>query len=226
MQRDPIGLVAAAGKGHRLGGEIPKQFRDLAGRSPLAWVVMRLRVAGIGPIVAAVPEEHLDLARRQLEDHAEVRCVAGGSSRQDSVARALAMLDGADEELVVVHDAARPAIWTGDLARTVEAARQTGAAVLGRPMTDTVKRVVDGIVEATLDRRTLFRAETPQVFPCGLLREVMRLAEEEGYTGTDESSLVERFSEVAVTAVAAERPNPKLTWDADLELLRGLLEPR
>ena len=99
-----------------------------------------------------------------------------------------------------------------------------GAAVLGRPVSDTLKRVRDGLIESTVDRRELFRAETPQVFRRDLLERAFESAETSGLPeATDESSLVERLGESAVAMVVAEWPNPKLTVAGDLPLLASLL---
>ena len=153
-----------------------------------------------------------------------IRQVAGGATRQASVAACLAA--AADREpagLVAVHDGARPATARADLLAVLAAAERTGAAVLGRRLADTVKRLEAGRIVGTLDRTTLFRAETPQVFRHELLAAAFARAAAEGWEGTDEAALVERLGGVEIAAVEATRPNPKLTLPRDLPEVARLL---
>jgi 2-C-methyl-D-erythritol 4-phosphate cytidylyltransferase len=223
-------IVAAAGEGRRFGAGTPKQLVEIAGRPMIEWSLDRLSTLA-GPIelreiVVAVPNRLLATFEERLSGRPRLRCVAGGASRGESVRRALDELDGEDDDdLVAVHDAARPALAAEDYERVVEAAAAHGAAVLGRPLTDTVKRLAGDRIEATLDRASLFRAETPQVFRRGLLRAAFAQGEASGVT--DESALVEALLEglgsSRVVAVTATRPNPKLTDSADLPFIEALL---
>jgi len=132
-------------------------------------------------------------------------------------------LSGEETDLVAVHDAARPAVSAHDLEAVVEAAAISGAAILGRRVSDTIKRLSGGTVIETVDRSDLFRAETPQVFERRLLSRVQDLAIRRGLQPTDESSLVELLGEPPVTAVEALHPNPKITRPGDLRRVEALL---
>jgi 2-C-methyl-D-erythritol 4-phosphate cytidylyltransferase len=107
---------------------------------------------------------------------------------------------------------------------TIEAAQREGGAVLGRPVSDTLKRIEEGAVVRTVDRRGLFRAETPQVFRRGILERAVELSRREGFQGTDEATLVERLPGARIVAVNAVHPNPKLTVPGDLPLIESLLQ--
>jgi 2-C-methyl-D-erythritol 4-phosphate cytidylyltransferase len=216
------GIVPAAGRGERFGGAEPKQFSEVAGRPVLAWTVERLLAAGASSLVAAVPAEHVDRARALINDE-RVLVVAGGGNRQESVEIALAACPADPDELVLVHDGARPAVAPEDVRACVAAAAGADGAVLGRPVSDTLKLVADGEIEATVDRSFLFRAETPQVFSRELLERALAEASETGFVGTDEASAVERLAGVRLAAVAARHPNPKLTAPSDLPLVAALL---
>ena len=217
-----IALVPAAGRGERFGGDLPKQFLPIAGRPMLAWTLERLLAAGVERVVVALPAERLagDLA---VFDSPRVEWIAGGATRQETVARCLAAAPGADDDLIMVHDGARPAVAVEDVAATLDAARQADGAVLGRPLADTLKRLEGERIEITLDRHGLFRAETPQIFRRGVFVRALAAAERDHFLGTDESSLVERLPGARIVAVAAQHPNPKLTEPADRGLLERLL---
>lgn len=222
-------LVPAAGRGARYGGGTPKQFIEVGGTPLVTWTIERLLDAGCATVTVAVPAGDLAWADSRLrspeQDRGEqrVRIVAGGETRQDSVAAALAACAAAPAELVAVHDGARPAVDPADFHAAVSVAARRGAAVLGRAVTDTIKRVDDGRVVETLDRRGLFRAETPQVFRREILERALESAAREGFRGTDESALVERLGEIEVAAVEARRPNPKVTRPEDLALVGRIL---
>ena len=125
-----------------------------------------------------------------------VRVVEGGDSRQQSVENALATL-GPDTDLVAVHDAVRPFIDLETIEKVIDEAAETGAAIVGIVPVDTVKQVTRGTsnvrIRATLPREQLVLAQTPQVFRYDLLKRAFASAREDGFTGTDESSLVERL---------------------------------
>ena len=219
-------LVPAAGRGERFGGGTPKQFVDVGGRPLLVWTLERLLATEVASIVVALPEGEIERARKVLPADSRLRWVEGGATRQASVAAALEASPAEADELVAVHDGARAALDLGDLARTVAAAAGATGAVLGRRMADTVKRVESGRIAATVDRDELFLAETPQIFQRATLERALAEARRDRFVGTDEASLVERLGGdvgSGIVAVAAERPNPKLTYDADLSLIERLL---
>lgn len=221
---ETIALVPAAGAGRRFRGGEPKLWVGVVERPVLTWTLERLLDAGVVRVVVAVPPDRLESAREAFGSlSSNLQFVAGGASRQESVALALAADTGADEDLILVHDGARAATSTEDIRRTIEAAELSGAAILGRPETDTLKRVRGESVVETVPRRDLFRAETPQVFRRDLLRKAQAQATSDGFQGTDEASLVERLPGSRVRVVVASHPNPKLTRVADLHYLEFLL---
>jgi 2-C-methyl-D-erythritol 4-phosphate cytidylyltransferase len=214
-------VVAAGGLGQRFGGGTPKQLLEVAGRPVVEWSVGCL-LPYSHRVVVAVPEAHLEAVRSLWVNEEKVLCVVGGESRAASVRIAFDATSGRATDLVAVHDAARPALATEDLQRVLEAAERRGAAILGRPMSDTVKRTRGDLVSETLDRTDLFRAETPQVFARGILAEALALELEADFEPTDECSLVERLG-VPIEAVPAHHPNPKMTTGADLAPIVALL---
>lgn len=219
---DVQAIVAAGGEGRRFGGETPKQMMVVAGRPILEWSVERLLTVS-SVVVVALPRELVSSMEEHFRGWESVRCITGGDSRWRSVRRAFEQTTGAATDLVAIHDAARPALAEEDLRRVVESAALGGAAVLGRPVSDTIKETGRGLVRSTVDRSHLFRAETPQVFTRRLFARAIELADRSELDPTDESSLMELLDGVSIAAVTARRPNPKLTEPGDLALLDGLL---
>jgi 2-C-methyl-D-erythritol 4-phosphate cytidylyltransferase len=229
-------IVPAAGLGTRMGkstaektGTSRKQFMLLEG-SPILLHTVRKFAASlrISEIVVAVRGEDLDWVRDMMkrEFPGRVRVVEGGNSRQESVQNALGTLDR-DTDLVAVHDAVRPFIDLEIIDKVLDAAAEHGAAIVAVAPVDTVKQVNRGTghvrVRATLQRDRLVLAQTPQVFRYDLLTRAFQSARDDGFIGTDESSLVERL-DIEVTVVLGSDRNIKITKPADMDLARLFLQ--
>lgn len=202
-------------------GGVNKLFQLVGGRPLLALtleVFQRHELVDC-VVVAMAPEEIARCWEEVIHPYGlykVVAVVAGGAERQESVYRALAYLPSACE-LVAVHDGGRPFLRSDLLTRCIEAAGTEGAAVAAVPVVDTVKVAGDGgsRVEHTLPRTRLWAAQTPQVFARGLLAAAYERAEKEGFTATDDSTLVERMGH-PVRLVAGDEDNFKVTTPADL----------
>jgi 2-C-methyl-D-erythritol 4-phosphate cytidylyltransferase len=214
-------VIAAAGSGQRLGAGGPKAFVELAGRPMLDWSLDAFRAADtIAEIVVAAPPGQEDALSEQ-----GVVVVAGGEYRSESVANALALCG---EQIVVVHDAARPLITPELIDAMVEelAAEEDVAAVIaGTPVTDTIKQVgSEGRVERTLDRSGLWAVQTPQVFSAETLRKA--LADPDSLPeASDDAMLVERQGgRVVIHSTSPD--NIKVTTSLDLQVAELLLRER
>jgi len=220
-------IVPAGGLGARMGSRRPKQYLRL-GRAPILVATLRAigRARGLDGIVVAVPDAHVEATRRLL---ARLRVpkildvVAGGVDRQESVWRALQRVPE-DARWIVVHDAVRPFI-TGALVEQVRAAAAQGAATCGVPVRETVKRVRDGSIEATVERQGLWLTQTPQAFARDLLWEAHEKARRDGFVGTDDAVLVERLG-MTVAMVPGLAQNLKITTPEDLRTARAWARPR
>jgi 2-C-methyl-D-erythritol 4-phosphate cytidylyltransferase len=217
-----LAIIPAAGTGIRMGGGTPKQFLSLEG-VPIFVHTLRKFVASeiIDQIFLGLRAEDMERTRTEIDrEHfaKPVRLVAGGASRQETVARALAEAPP-DTDLVVVHDAVRPFIELDMIRRAVEAARKDGAAILGIPSIDTVKQVERQMILGTIPRERIVLAQTPQAFRYNILREAFDRAIADGFNGTDESSLVERMGSTVTVLMGSDR-NIKITKPSDLPLAR------
>jgi 2-C-methyl-D-erythritol 4-phosphate cytidylyltransferase len=213
-------LVPAGGLGARLGRRTPKQFLAL-GREPILAATLRhFRYhPRVGAIVVAVPAAHVERARRLLgRGGARLTVVLGGVTRQESVWLALQAAP-ASAALLVVHDAVRPFLTRPLIDALIAAAERDGAAICGLPIAETVKRVHEGLVAATLDRDGLWSVQTPQAFRAAILREAHDKARRDGFVGTDEAMLVERLGH-PVRMVPGLAENVKITTADDLRRAR------
>ncbi|GEA14427.1 2-C-methyl-D-erythritol 4-phosphate cytidylyltransferase [Moorella sp. E308F] len=219
-------IVAAAGQGRRLGAGSNKVFLPLGDKPILAHT---LAVAEASPMVDEVivvtrPED-IPMCHQVVTagPYRKVRqIVAGGKERQDSIAAGLKAVAPV-AEWVAVHDGARPFLSPVLLERVIAAARDTGAAIAALPIKETIKRGnTEDMVTATLERRGLWAAQTPQVFRRDWLAAAYREAEINGWQATDDAALVERAG-YPVKLVPGEEVNIKITTPGDLALARALM---
>jgi 2-C-methyl-D-erythritol 4-phosphate cytidylyltransferase/2-C-methyl-D-erythritol 2,4-cyclodiphosphate synthase len=218
-------LIAAAGRGERLGRLENKAFVELQDRPLVAHTVEALRACPeVEQLVLVVAPADVERARRLLRPDARRResVVPGGTERRQSVRAGLAEVSPASD-LVLVHDGARPFVTPELVSRCLAAAARTGAAVAALPATDTVKEAAaDGTVLRTLDRSRLWLVQTPQAFR----REVLQRAHEEveaEVASTDDAALVERLG-LPVEIVMGDPHNVKITSPGDLEQAARFLQ--
>jgi len=205
-------------------GTSRKQFMLLDGSPILTHTVRKFAASDrVTEILVAVRPEDREWVESMLAGEFpdnRVRVVAGGNSRQESVQNALGALEP-DTDLVAVHDAVRPFIDLETIHKVFDEAEAFGAAIVAVPAIDTVKQVTRGTehvrVRSTIPREKLVMAQTPQVFRYDLLVRAFSTARVDGFTGTDESSLVERL-DVEVSVVAGSDRNIKITKPGDMEL--------
>ncbi len=238
-----IVIIPAAGMGTRmtsapvLKGKKPvatKQFTELGG---VPILIRTLRQFASSPEVAeiyvALRGNEIAGFRARLEKEAKdtlqksIHLVEGGDHRQHSVANAMGSVSAADDDIILVHDAVRPFITEEIIHEVIRAAQKYGAAIAGLPAVDTVKQVertADGaLITATLPRERVVLAQTPQGFRYDVLKKAFDEAAADGFTGTDEASLVERSGH-AVAVVMGSPRNIKITAPGDLDLAEFFLK--
>ena len=224
-----VAIIPAAGEGRRMGTEVEKQFLCLRGVPILAHT---LKVFDQSPEVDSIVLVVSEQQRQALDEkvlrpypcHKILQIVDGGRQRQESVARGLEAVPP-ECEMVVVHDGVRPLLSNELLASVLKSAQAHGAALAAVPARDTVKRGRDGIVAGTLERETIWLAQTPQVFQASLLRRAYAEAARANITVTDDAALVERLG-VPVHLVPGSPDNIKVTTPSDLVIAEALLAQR
>lgn len=208
-------IILAGGQGSRMGR--PKQMLSLGGKAVLLRSIEAFKaLKGINKIVVVTTDENF----AQVSSHYQGLIHAlPGESRVLSLLNGLKVLGQAD--LIAVHDGARPLVEPEDIENCLKAAQEYKAAVLCVPVKDTVKVVKDGFVQSTLDRSTLWAAQTPQCYQGGVLLEAM---EKFGFCkdATDESQLVEKLG-IKVRVVLSSYQNLKITTPEDLIMAEAFL---
>ncbi|WP_369547294.1 2-C-methyl-D-erythritol 4-phosphate cytidylyltransferase [Bacillus velezensis] len=211
-------VIPAAGQGKRMKAGKNKLFISLKG-APV--IIHTLRVfeshAPCQKIILVINESEREDFRQLLAQfpiQTEIELVTGGAERQHSVYEGLKVID--KESVVLVHDGARPFVTHQHIDKLVETAEEAGAAVLAVPVKDTIKRAEGSRVAETFDRSSLWAVQTPQAFRLSLLKKAHMEAENKGFLGTDDASLVERLDGYQVSIVEGSYTNIKLTTPDDL----------
>ena len=213
-------IIVAGGKGKRMGTDISKQFIQVKNKPILAYTIEKFIESNLfEEIIVVLPENQLSYFEKEIKDkyfsRNEIKTVAGGVERQNSVFNGLKMISK-NTDIVAIHDGVRPFIKTQDIEKTIKAAYKEGACILGVPVKDTIKECdTDKNVINTLDRKTLWAIQTPQTFKYNIIMEAYIKAEKSGFIGTDDASVVEKAGyKVVVTEGSYE--NIKITTIEDL----------
>jgi 2-C-methyl-D-erythritol 4-phosphate cytidylyltransferase len=217
-----LAIIPAGGTGRRMESGVPKQYLPLAGLPVLVHTLQAFQVSPvIDEIFVVVPEGDIPEVRQAIvEKHclSKVSLVlAGGRQRQDSVRNALR--HARDEHaIILIHDGVRPFISGELIRRSVAGAEEYGAVTSGVRIKDTVKDVnVTGWITKTVDREGLWLTHTPQAFRRPLIQAAYKKAAQDGVSGTDDASLVERLG-IPVRMISGDYDNIKLTTPEDLAL--------
>lgn len=210
-------LIVAGGSGSRSGGK--KQWMPLGGRAVLDWSVEAFAAAGATQIVVVVPAE--DVSRAEIAYGQRAQIVAGGSERAASVVNGLKALTAVQDDIVMIHDAARPLLNESHIRNLLHSLTQHRAAILALPVTDTLKRSDGGLIVATPPRDHLWRAQTPQAFRYGDIQAAYA-AWPADRAATDEA-MVAAAAGIAVALIPGDVRLHKLTYADDFALLEALL---
>lgn len=221
-------IIVAAGKGIRMNDKLRKQYILLAGRPILAYSVLAFDACDlIDCIILVVPKKDIDYCWKDivapLNLCKKINLVSGGEKRQDSVYNGLMAVDKNAAEIVVIHDGVRPFVSHEQIAACITGAKEYGACILAIHADDTLKQVDrSGFICNTLERDDILLAQTPQAFQYDLIIKAHENARREGFTGTDDASLVERLGE-NIKIIYGSKQNIKITNREDLVFATALI---
>ncbi|MFO1258896.1 MAG: 2-C-methyl-D-erythritol 4-phosphate cytidylyltransferase [Gammaproteobacteria bacterium] len=220
-------IIPAAGVGRRFGGQVPKQYRSINKLTVLEHSVKPFLEDPLFKkvLIAVSPEDQYFHKLRSLADHPKIITVVGGETRSASVLNALKALPiiAAPHDWVLVHDAVRPCLLSSDICKLIkEVGEHEFGGILSAPVADSLKQVHQLHIVQDIDRNTVWRALTPQMFRLSLLMEGLTYCFNHKKTITDEASAVEAIG--AKPKIVAGHPNNlKITWEADLAVAEALI---
>ena len=213
-----------------MGDRVRKQYLMLDDRPLISHAIAVFDECNmIDEIFLVVPEEDFvfcnDYILNQQNFQNNVSLVPGGDRRQDSVYNGLLAIDNMDDDsIVVIHDGVRPFIRSEQLTECIRYANDCGACILGMPAYDTLKRVnKSGFIEKTIERNTIWLAQTPQAFKYKLIKRAHENALQDGIEGTDDAMLVEQMG-IKIKVIMGSRCNIKITAKEDLLLARAMVK--
>lgn len=221
-------IIVAGGEGTRLGGALPKQFREVAGRPLLWWSVKAFSDEDPATrIILVLPQRFFGLWQQLQtelpeEDRLPHSVVAGGASRTESVKNGLRVVPDGEDCLVAVHDAARPLLTSAMISRGWETAARHGGAIPAIPVTDSLRRV-EGETSRAVDRSAFVAVQTPQVFRARLLKEAYAAHPDAVYS--DDATAFEAYGKIPVL-FEGSTDNMKVTNPGDLEIATLLIGRR
>lgn len=224
-------IIVAAGRGERVNSVTPKQYLPLLGKPILAHTLdIFEKSPWMGEIIVVINPLHEEIFKKEVWERYGYRKVkkyiSGGETRQESVYGGVREVKNRGDDFVLIHDGVRPLVDEKILERCVEGVIKFEAVCCAMPCVDTIKCSLNGeVIDETLDRQKIWRAQTPQAFRISLIWEALERAKEEGFQGTDDSSLVERMGK-PVRLVLGSEDNLKITTPQDLILAEELLRWR
>lgn len=225
MTMTTYAIIPAAGIGKRITSEIPKQFIKVNGKEIIAYTLeLFQQCTAVDEIIIATRKDYFDLLNSIKEKYSITklsRIVEGGKERQDSVYAAIKSIPGKDDDILIVHDAARPLLNKNLLSAAIDSAKKIGSVVVAVRAKDTLIEGSDS-VEKYIDRSKIYYAQTPQIFKYKILIAAMGNAYKNNFIGTDESMIV-KMNNQEVKIVEGNSFNFKITTDSDLELFKKLL---
>lgn len=225
-------VVLAGGRGERIGGPVPKQYLELAGK-PMLWHTLKAFEASVvDEVILVVPKGGVDYAREQYVEKYGFRKIAavveGGAERYDSVYAGLNALRDRGCRIVAIHDGARPLVTPELILQSVHTAEAHGACVIAVPVKDTIKLAdAEGFAAETLPRNRLWAMQTPQTFRYDIcIRAFDRMMEREGGREgiTDDAMVIEKYSSIQVKFSMGDYRNIKVTTREDLITAEAFLK--
>jgi 2-C-methyl-D-erythritol 4-phosphate cytidylyltransferase len=217
-------VIPAGGKGKRGGTETPKQYIRFHGKELIVYTLEVFQKCNlIDEIIIAAEPSYFSLLNKIKKDYnltKITKIVEGGEARQDSVYNTLKSIQADDNDLIAVHDAARPLLPESILTKAINTAKEKGNSLVCLKARDTLLKG-DHIVKEYVDRTEMYYVQTPQIFKYGDLMRAMKKAYEKNFIGTDESRLIKEIG-IDINIVEGSILNFKVTTATDIEMFEKL----
>ena len=218
-----VAIVLAAGRGERFNSNVPKQLRKINGKEIVRISVERILKLNPRFIILTTLSDYLEKTQKLFEDVDSVKVIEGGKTRAESVSKALELIKETDE-IVLIHDSARPFFPIENTKECIKAAKEFGSATLAVPVKDTIAVSNDHEIVSFPDRNKLWAIQTPQCFKAHLIKKAHELLKRENFTPTDDASLILRYNLSKVKIIEGKHFNIKITYPEDLEFARVIMK--
>jgi 2-C-methyl-D-erythritol 4-phosphate cytidylyltransferase len=220
-----IAIIPAGGEGKRFDESLPKQYHQINGKEILIYTLEIFQSCSlIDDIIVSAQKNYFNFIKELAEKYNITKLnkiVKGGKERQDSVYNALAEAEASDDDLIAVHDAARPLLSDKLLSKSLISAKKSDSILVAIKARDTLVRA-HKFIDSYVDRNNIYYVQTPQIYRYKILMEAMKLAKKKNFLGTDESMLVTRAG-YKVKILEGSPLNIKITQLNDLEILKRIL---
>ncbi len=220
-------IVLSAGKGTRMNMNISKQYIEVLGFPVLYYTLKAFEDADVDEIIITTGKDDVDFVKNDIVNKYNIskitHVVPGGKERYDSVMEGLNYVE--DDDYVLIHDGARPLIKKDTINNIIREVKEKSAVIAAVPVKDTIKIVENGVAISTPDRRKLYQIQTPQAFRGEIIKNAYKeMVKIKDTTITDDSMVVEKYSEYRVSVVESDYTNIKITTKEDIDIMKTFLK--
>lgn len=220
-------IVLSAGKGTRMNMNISKQYIEVLGFPVLYYTLKAFENADVDEIIITTGKDDVDFVKNDIVNKYNIskvtHVVPGGKERYDSVMEGLNYVE--DDDYVLIHDGARPLIKKDTINNIIREVKEKSAVIAAVPVKDTIKIVENGVAISTPDRRKLYQIQTPQAFRGEIIKNAYKeMVKIKDTTITDDSMVVEKYSEYRVSVVESDYTNIKITTKEDIDIMKTFLK--
>ncbi len=220
-------IVLSAGKGTRMNMNISKQYIEVLGFPVLYYTLKAFEDADVDEIIITTGKDDVDFVKNDIVNKYNIskitHVVPGGKERYDSVMEGLNYVE--DDDYVLIHDGARPLIKRDTINNIIREVKEKSAVIAAVPVKDTIKIVENGVAISTPDRRKLYQIQTPQAFRGEIIKNAYKeMVKIKDTTITDDSMVVEKYSEYRVSVVESDYTNIKITTKEDIDIMKTFLK--
>lgn len=220
-------IVLSAGKGTRMNMNISKQYIEVLGFPVLYYTLKAFEDADVDEIIITTGKDDVDFVKNDIVNKYNIskvtHVVPGGKERYDSVMEGLNYVE--DDDYVLIHDGARPLIKKDTINNIIREVKEKSAVIAAVPVKDTIKIVENKVAISTPDRRKLYQIQTPQAFRGEIIKNAYKeMVKIKDTTITDDSMVVEKYSEYRVSVVESDYTNIKITTKEDIDIMKTFLK--
>ncbi|MBQ3544986.1 MAG: 2-C-methyl-D-erythritol 4-phosphate cytidylyltransferase [Lachnospiraceae bacterium] len=223
-------IILSAGKGKRMNSDVSKQYLEINDKPIIYYTLKSFEKSNVDEIIIVVGKGDVEYVKKEIVDKYNIskitNIVEGGEERYDSVINGLEYLN--DEDLVLIHDGARPLIKIEEINKIIDVVKKSGACIAGMPSKDTIKIInKEGVVVSTPERKNVWQIQTPQAFGVEIIKlAYKKMREADDKTITDDAMVIEKYTDTKIKVIETSYENIKVTTPEDLIFVERIIESR